>query len=892
MLIVEIVCDYILVFSGQNLAYLAYSQANPTTYASVFASGINFLASFSSPALLLAMLVLVLAGFFFLRKIWIASLRKAVDRKLQAILSGKASSSHPTQMSSGYSVAKENRMQNPGEAHSVSEKFNSPTATKESDKTDAADIQFSQVAELLPDIAFEADLQGNISHANQWALKALDVSQQEYKEGVNVFSFLPPEEHEKARENLLHIARDEKKHATEYKLITKKGKRLHVLAYSAPIFKDGEVSGFRGLLVDVSRRRKNEDTIKTLQDIVAYTELGICVFRMEQENSDKVFRLEMVNQASGKIIKALHSDNKGHTLTEISPVFKHQKLDLVFAKVLQTGKPEKIEDFEYFSAQKEKAAVLLLNIYPLPDQKVAVLIEDISQIKKTEQSLKMTRFGIENAYDMILWLNESAEIVYANETAVSKFGYRKEQLLQMNITQVDTRVTMSQWYDLVLILESKPSLTMESINKAADGVFFPVEVSINKFVYDAKNYYFTFIRDISERKRNDDLEQKIQVARQSAALKQQFLANMSHEIRTPMTGIMGMTSLLMRSNLTPPQLEYVRNIKISSENLLNIINDVLDLSKIEAGRMELKPSKVNIRDFVADIKEVFHHQAEKKGIALSASVEPIAPQFILVDENRLKQIINNLLSNAIKFTDEGEVSMRIGLKSNLSNSLTLYCQVKDTGVGISPKNQKQIFEKFTQIDSSLIRPFEGTGLGLAICRELTNLMGGEISVESDPGNGSKFTFTFKAEIDKKDLIETAEYSSRDFLNLDLNILHVEDKLLNQKVVAYILLNAGCNVDFVNNGREALNLYKPGRYDIILMDIQMPVMDGITAFRELKRLYGSKLCPVIGLSANAMEGDARKYMEMGLDDYIVKPFTPRLLYEKLQHWSGNLNASQS
>jgi CheY-like chemotaxis protein/two-component sensor histidine kinase len=307
--------------------------------------------------------------------------------------------------------------------------------------------------------------------------------------------------------------------------------------------------------------------------------------------------------------------------------------------------------------------------------------------------------------------------------------------------------------------------------------------------------------------------------------------------------------------------------------------------------MELKPTRIVVAEFMNQIREMFQHQAERNEIKLSTSIDPQVPGVIFADENRLKQLINNLMSNAFKFTDEGDVSIGFGIEEKHDDYILLSCEVKDTGMGISEQNQKQIFEKFTQIDSSLIRPFEGTGLGLAICRELTTLMGGDIKVESELGKGSTFTFTFRAGYDKSDDQKPVDISPGELKDLNLNVLHVEDKLLNQKVVGFILINAGCNVDFLTNGKDAVEKYEPGKYDIILMDIQMPVMDGITAYQELKKQHGSKLCPVIGLSANALEGDAEKFMEMGLDDYIAKPFKPQQLYEKVLQWSGKISGQK-
>ncbi len=755
------------------------------------------------------------------------------------------------------------------------------------------DNRYRQFAQILPDIVFECDLEGNLLFINQAAFTILGVDYDSFdKSQKSIFDFIDPRDIPKARINLDRIAQKQKNEDTEYRIYNYQKVVMHVLAYSLPVMENEKVVGIRGLLVDISHRKKNEETIRILHDIVGHVGLGINVFRLEDPNDAFSFILEIVNEASGKLMRFSHAENIGKRIKNLSPLLTQKQLHLTFLDAINKNESVEIEEFIYQPDPLIAARILSLKIFPLPQNRVVLLMEDVSDKKKTEQSLKMTRFGLEYAGDIILWVDENARFLFANDTACRKYGYSKEELLARGVTDVDSRVTMMQWYELLQILETKNSLTMESIHRTRKEEAFPVEISINKFIFDGKKYYFAFVRDISERKKNDELEQKIQVARKSAALKQQFLANMSHEIRTPMTGIMGMTSLLMRTNLSPAQQEYVRNIKISSENLLNIINDVLDLSKIEAGKMDLKPNRIVFREFVDEVKELFYHQAQNKAISFSVHTDPLIPVHLLVDDQRLKQVLNNLLSNAFKFTDEGEVSVSFGVKQKRKKELLLYCKVRDTGMGISEENQKQVFEKFTQIDTSLIRPFEGTGLGLAICRELTQLMGGEISVESEPGEGSVFTFTFVAQLDQSDEEVATDLPGREFKDLKLNVLHVEDKLLNQKVVGFILFNAGCNVDFVKNGQEAIDYYVPGKYDIILMDIQMPVMDGITAYKELKRLYGNKLCPVIGLSANALEGDAQKYMGLGLDDYIVKPFPPSVLYDKLNKWAGKLNSQSS
>jgi len=884
----EIVPD--ISYTGNSFVKLIVFNIHP---ASFFIQLQNFI---SQPlAVILLGVVFFILAIFVLKRVWDYKLRLAVEKRLERI-KGKNEISD-----SSYKNIKEDEFFTPETVSFLKKRHETRSAESvflseynpQSELTSFSGDKYREFAQMLPDIVFECDLDGNILFLNNAGIDILKKSFADIKiQNLKIYDFLDPEDQKKAMHSLKLLEEKKDAYEAEYRIRFKNKVSMNVLTYSLPVIKKAKVVGVRGLILDITQRKKNEETIKTLNDIVSHVDLGINVFKREQDNDKVIYRLEMVNQASARWLASFNSKNAGKTLNDLSPDIIYTSLSNIFQKSLESGEPQELDEFVFQPEHPRAKQYLNMKVFPLPQSRVVLLIEEISQKRKAEQNARMASLGIENAGDLIFWVDEKGHFLFANGTACQKYGYSKDQLLEMAVTDVDTRISSMQWFELIEILETRHSITMESIHKTSAGESFPVEISINKFVFGGKNNYLAFVRDISDRKRSDELEQKIQIARKSAALKQQFLANMSHEIRTPMTGIMGMTSLLMRTNLSPAQQEYVRNIKISSENLLNIINDVLDLSKIEAGKMELKPNRISLRKFIGEIREIFHHQAQSNGIRFSTGIDPAIPQYIVVDDQRLKQVVNNLLSNAFKFTDDGQVSIKFGVKKKTETHVTLMCQVKDTGMGISKENQKQVFEKFTQIDSSLIRPFEGTGLGLAICRELTQLLGGEISVESEPGVGSTFSFTFMAEYDKNEEATPAKDSNRDYKELKINVLHVEDKLLNQKVVGFILFNAGCNVDFVKNGKEAIDYYTPGKYDVILMDIQMPVMDGITAYKELKRLHGNKLCPVIGLSANALEGDAQKYMAVGLDDYLIKPFQPSELYDKILKWAGKRNSQKS
>lgn len=392
----------------------------------------------------------------------------------------------------------------------------------------------------------------------------------------------------------------------------------------------------------------------------------------------------------------------------------------------------------------------------------------------------------------------------------------------------------------------------------------------------------SIFRDITERKYNEELLKNINIAETSAKIKQQFLANMSHEMRTPMNGIIGMTNFLENTELNETQQEYLSIIKESSKTLLQLINDVLELSKIESGKIILHKDEVFTEELTKKIKNLFVPFAVRKNIALTLNVEKKFPTNFITDEKRLMQIITNLTTNAIKFTEKGKIKIDFKVKEKLANAYLLEISVKDTGIGIDNNYLKNIFEKFTQIDDSKTRSKEGSGLGLSISKELVKLLNGELIVESEIGKGSIFSFTI---IVLKSNNKTSDKNikiEKQKIDLNLSVLLVEDKLVNRKVAELMLKNLKCIVDTAENGAIAIDKIKQNKYDIVLMDIQMPIMDGATAVCELRKMK-IKLPTIIGLSAEAMEGDAEKYIALGMDDYMTKPLLPEVLYEKLLIW---------
>jgi signal transduction histidine kinase/CheY-like chemotaxis protein/HPt (histidine-containing phosphotransfer) domain-containing protein len=382
-----------------------------------------------------------------------------------------------------------------------------------------------------------------------------------------------------------------------------------------------------------------------------------------------------------------------------------------------------------------------------------------------------------------------------------------------------------------------------------------------------------------------------EVAEKTAQLKQQFLANMSHEIRTPMNAIVGITQLLIDKNPSPEQLRYLNAISQSADNLLVIINDILDIAKIEAGKMTIEQTNFSLQEVIAGIGEMLLIKANEKKIELKIEIDQYIPPTLLGDPTRLQQIILNLAGNAIKFTENGSVTVRASLMDTAHKRFTVRFDIIDTGIGISEEYRKQMFESFSQASSDTTRKFGGTGLGLAISKQLTELMKGQISVSSELGKGSCFTVTIPfAKANEQAKEQVKETIPEEWMNKlkQCRILLTEDNEFNQMVAVDTLqsLLPGIMIDIAHNGREAIDKVKQNEYDMVLMDIRMPVLDGMEATKIIRKLEGKKkFTKIIAMTANVMEEDVRTYFEIGMNAYVSKPFVQQELLRKMAEMLG-------
>jgi PAS domain S-box-containing protein len=475
-----------------------------------------------------------------------------------------------------------------------------------------------------------------------------------------------------------------------------------------------------------------------------------------------------------------------------------------------------------------------------------------------------------------------AALLSSNQSFKDMLGYDEDEIHELTYEDI----TPPKWHSKEArilteqVLAEGYSEVYEKEYRRKDGRVIPVNLRTYSILdsSDMVSGFWSIVRDISVQKQvQSELIRAKEAAEVANRAKSRFLATMSHEIRTPMNAIIGMTNLTLDTGLTQEQKEYLTIVQSSADQLLLLIDEILDLSRIESGRMEWLYESFDLHERVNLIIKTLSPRAWEKGLFLIQEIDSDVPRHLVGDADRLRQVIYNLISNAIKFTDNGSVCLSINAVESGADRTVLHFAVMDTGIGIAADKLQEIFEPFSQADASTTRKYGGSGLGLAISRELVNMMGGKLLVDSQPGKGSTFRFELAFDLAEEEL--SGDSGIKEPLSevevpvvTDLSVLLAEDNLVNQKLAVALLEKRGHRVDVSLDGRQAVDMFTKGAYDLIFMDVEMPEMDGVEATKQIRRIESAsgKRVPIIAMTAHAMMGDEERMLKSGMDAYLAKP----------------------
>ncbi len=764
-----------------------------------------------------------------------------------------------------------------------------------------SDDLFRNVVESAEDIIFKTDINGLFTYVNPAASKIIGYSSQEML-GVFFLDLIHVDHRAKILEG--YIEQLNSKRSTtyfEFPCKRKDGTFIWIGQNVQLIYaNDGEIIGYTAIARDITDRILSQEQLKLvnrrLESIFDNLNLGLL---LEDNNRRVVLTNSMFCELFNYRIQPeemVGLDCKAG-LEDIVDFFEEGRSQIdklnscVENKVICQKQKVHLKDGRIF--EWDYIPIFVDENYIGHLWKYKDITEDTSAQQLLANSEKKYRQIIQNMNLGLLVVDTNEIIIDANPSICDMTGFLREELIGQSAIDI-------------FVPTGKKDIVDEAINLRKNGISNAYEIEVqNKFgkkmwmlisgspIFDAQQNITGSIGihlDITDRKLQfEELKEARQKAELSARSKELFLANMSHEIRTPMNAIVGMAKLLDDAKLSFKQKEYLEAIKSSSENLLVIINDILDFSKIDQGKLVLENTTFSLNSIVGNIMLQFEVKALEKNLLFTKFLDTRLSKAFNGDAVRLAQILTNLIGNSIKFTNEGEVSLRCELLEDRTASQLLLFTVSDTGIGIDEDKQEAVFESFIQENSTINRKYGGTGLGLSISKQLVGLFGGTLLLESAKDKGSKFSF--QIELNKAEITEI-EIISEDVIDnsglKDCSVLLVEDNKLNQYLATIILEQLEIKVTVANNGDEAIELLLDNDFDLILMDLQMPFMDGLSATRIIRKKMKDST-PIIALTANALIGDKEKCLEAGMNDYISKPFNKKDLANKiLKYFKKNSN----
>jgi two-component system sensor histidine kinase/response regulator len=532
----------------------------------------------------------------------------------------------------------------------------------------------------------------------------------------------------------------------------------------------------------------------------------------------------------------------------------------------------------------------LVLVMSIADRRFSV---QASALESSEQRYQQI---VETALDAFVGMDASGKVTDWNAQAEKIFGWPRSEAIGKNLTELAIPEHRREAHkrNLQQLLASgtiaNPDERMEMAALHRSGREFPAEVAISIIRKGNTHSFAAFIRDVTDRVRREEEREAAKLAAEAASqAKSEFLANMSHEIRTPLNGVMGMTDLVLDTDLTPDQRQYLETVKISADSLLTVINDILDFSKIEAGKTDLEETDFDLRESLDAIMRTLALRADEKGLELLCEVDPEIPRCVRADSNRLRQIILNLLGNAIKFTHKGEVALKVQKEIDETGGDLFHFTVSDTGIGIPHDKLETVFQPFAQADSSTTRRYGGTGLGLSISMRLVHMMGGKIWLQSEVGKGSTFNFTLRLEVPESQSIEPDSILEPDSL-VNIKVLIVDDNQTNLRILEAMLTRWGMRTTLVSGGEQALvqlfaALKAGDPYALVLTDMHMPTMNGFTLIERMRQVPEFAAATIMMLTSAGHQGDASRCKDLEVAAYLLKPIRQIELREAIMRVLG-------
>jgi PAS domain S-box-containing protein len=770
------------------------------------------------------------------------------------------------------------------------------TSRKKSEqKLRESELKYRQIVDDANDLIYAISPEGYFTFINQVG-ERISESANAQLIGRHYLDFIRSDFHQKVQDVYRNQIAERKENSYfEFPFLTATGKEIWLGQNVRLIIENGQVRELQAVARDITERKLAEDKIVRLQkfyeQILGDLPGHLAVFDNQLNyiyvNPDGLSDAEARNWVIGKndlqfcerygIAKSV-GEQRQKLLTKAL----NEKRQISFEEALPQNNNEK----KYYHRSvspifNDAGEVIQLIGYGL----------EITELKKAEYALEKSenlfRSVLNTVGEGIITIDLQNKIVMINDEVTIIWGYSRDSLIGRNIHLLMPEEQLNSFDSAVNLINDTTEASvlgkpLELAGKRNDGITFPIELKIQRTQVDDEHFLTIAVSDITKRKKNlEELIEARKVAEDSTKAKNLFLANMSHEIRTPMNAVIGLSRLMRQTNLNHEQKKLNDKLIISGENLLGIINEILDFSKIEAGKIELESIPFNIHEVIKRTYSLQEHAAEEKMITFTTRVNQDIGNALIGDPVRIQQVLANLVSNAIKFTQTGEVEVSCQLVEIHEEKARLLFVVTDTGIGISKENLSNVFEQFSQEDDSVTRKYGGTGLGLAISKQLVALMGGELQVESEKGKGSRFYFTLEFGVSDEKVFQRAD----DKVTVDLHalenkkILIVEDNEFNQFIVQSIIEKWGASTEIAENGSIAVHLLRQTTYDIILMDMQMPVMDGITATRIIRNEI-TRITPIIALTANVTKEAIQRAYGAGMNDYITKPFDEEDLYKKL------------